>query len=103
MSEQTSCAVTVMGRQYRVSCDEDEKKDLIESARYLDEKMRILQSEIGMVGLDRLAVIAALNITHEMLQSRGATEHLGNEVKDRLTALGKKIESSLGRGDELDL
>ncbi len=103
MNDQTPCTVTIMGKEYRVSCGENEKKGLIESARYLDEKMKILKSEVGMVGSDRLAVIAALNITHEMLQSQGAAENLNDEVKSRLATLGRKIENSLNRGGALDL
>ncbi len=103
MSEQNPCTVTIMGKEYRVSCSENEKDDLLESARYLDEKMRSLKSEAGMVGSDRLAIIAALNITHEMLRSQGTIEHLNNEVKDRLAALGKRIENSLERDGKLDL
>lgn len=103
MNDQTSCVVTIMGKEYRVSCGENEKNGLLESARYLDEKMRSLQSEVGMVGADRLAIIVALNITHEMLQSQGAAEHLNNEVKNRLAALGKKIENSLNLDGKLDL
>lgn len=103
MSEQIPCTVTIMDKEYRVSCSADEEQSLIESARYLDEKMKSLKSEIGVVGADRLAVIAALNITHEMLQSQGTAEHLNNDIKNRLAALGKRIETSLGHGDELDL
>lgn len=103
MSDQIPCTVTILDKEYRVSCGENEKKGLIESARYLDEKMKSLKSEIGVVGADRLAVIAALNITHEMLQSQNTADHLNHNIKDRLAALGRKIESSLGRGDELDL
>ncbi len=103
MSDHIPCTVTILDKEYRVACGENEKKGLIESARYLDEKMRSLKSEIGVVGADRLAVIAALNITHEMLQSQGTAEHLNNDIKNRLAALGKKIETSLGHGDELDL
>ena len=103
MSEQIPCTVTIMDKEYRVSCGADEKEDLLASAQYLDSKMKALKDTIGIVGTDRLAVIAALNITHEMLQSQGAANHLNSDIKSRLAALGKKIEDSLGRGDELDL
>ena len=103
MSEQIPCTVTILDKEYRVSCGANEKDDLIASAQYLDSKMKALRDSIGIVGTDRLAVITALNITHEMLQSLGTAEHLNSDIKDRLAALGKKIEDSLGRGDELDL
>ncbi len=103
MSEQIPCTVTIMDKEYRVSCGAEEKDDLLASAQYLDSKMKSLKDSIGIVGTDRLAVIAALNIAHEMLQSQGTANHLNSEIKNRLAALGKKIEDSLGRGDELDL
>ena len=103
MSEQIPCTVMILDKEYRVSCGEHEKDDLVASAQYLDGKMKSLRDEIGVVGADRLAVITALNITHEMLQSKGTTDHLNKDIKQRLAALGKKIEDSLGHGDELDL
>ena len=103
MSDQIPCTVMILDKEYRVSCDEHEKDDLVASAQYLDGKMKTLRDNIGVVGTDRLAVITALNITHEMLQSQGTSNHLNNDIKDRLAALGKKIEDSLGHGDELDL
>jgi len=95
--------VKVLDKEYRVSCPENEKNSLLNAAQYLDQKMKTLKDSIGVVGADRLAVIAALNIAHEMLQSQGTAEHLNNDIKDRLAALGRKIENSLGHGDELDL
>ena len=64
MSEQISCTIVILDKEYRVSCGENEKDGLIASARYLDEKMKALKDNIGVVGADRLAVIAALNIAH---------------------------------------
>lgn len=97
MNQQIPCTVTILDKEYRVSCGEGEKQALLESARYLDEKMRALKGEVGMVGADRLAVIAALNITHEMLQSRDNADHLSADVVRRISALGRKIESSLAQ------
>lgn len=101
--EEIPVTVKVLEKEYRVSCPEHEKSALLNAAQYLDDKMKTLKDSIGIVGADRLAVIAALNIAHEMLQSQGTTEHLNSDIKDRLAALGKKIENSLGHGDELDL
>lgn len=101
--EEIPVTVKVLDKEYRISCPENEKSDLLSAAQYLSDKMKILKDSIGVVGADRLAVIAALNITHEMLQSQGTTEHLNNDIKTRLAALGRKIETSLGHDDELNL
>lgn len=103
MTDEIPVTVKVLEKEYRISCPEHEKSALLNAAQYLDEKMKTLKNSIGVVGIDRLAVIAALNITHEMLQSQGTTEHLNSDIKNRLAALGKKIEDSLGHGGELDL
>jgi len=103
VSDQIPCTVMILDKEYRVACNEHEKDGLLASAQYLDDKMKSLRDSIGVVGADRLAVITALNITHEMLQSQGTADHLNTDIKDRLEALGKKIEDSLGHGDELDL
>jgi cell division protein ZapA len=95
--------VTILDKEYRVSCQENEKSELIASAQYLDEKMKSLRDSAGVVGADRLAVITALNIAHEMLQAKQANEHLSKSLKNRLQALGTRIESTLSKGDELDL
>lgn len=95
MNEQIPCIVTILDKEYRVACTTGEKQGLIESARYLDEKMKSLKSQVGVVGVDRLTVITALNITYEMLQSQHTAESRNNDIKNRLTALGKKIDASL--------
>lgn len=103
MSNQIPCTVTILDKEYRISCGEHEKDGLLASAQYLDNKMKLLRNSIGVVGTDRLAVITALNITHEMLQFQSAADYLNNNIQNRLATLGKKIEDSLGHGDELDL
>ena len=103
MSHQIPCTVTILDKEYRISCSEHEKDGLLASAQYLDNKMKLLRNSIGVVGTDRLAVITALNITHEMLQFQSAADYLNNNIQNRLATLGKKIEDSLGHGDELDL
>ena len=100
---QNPCIVTILDQEYRITCTADEKADLIESARYLDKKMQALKDEIGVVGHDRLAVIAALNITHELLKAQSTTNYFNNEISNRLAALGQKIEASLGQGAKLAL
>ena len=77
MSETIPVTVTILDKEYRVSCQENEKSELIASAQYLDEKMKSLRDSAGVVGADRLAVITALNIAHEMLQAKQANMNPG--------------------------
>jgi cell division protein ZapA len=62
--------VTIFGRQYKVACSEDERAELLEAVAYLDKKMREIRDRGKVAGVDRIAVMAALNITHELLRER---------------------------------
>lgn len=103
MNEPIQCTVVILDKEYRVACEEHTKDELLASAQYLDDKMKSLRDDIGIVGLDRLAIIAALNIANEMLQSKNQADDISRDVRQRIGALGKKITDTLGPGDELDL
>ena len=68
MSEKETVAVTILDKEYLVASPEEEKRELEQSARYLDEKMREIRASGRVFGTERIAVMAALNITHELLQ-----------------------------------
>jgi cell division protein ZapA len=60
--------VQILGKEYPVSCDPDEQHELLLAARYLDEKTREIRDGGRIIGTERIAVMAALNIAHELLQ-----------------------------------
>ena len=62
--------VTIMGREFRVACPENEQQSLLVSVDYLDKKMREIRDTGKVIGIERIAIIAALNITHDLLSSR---------------------------------
>lgn len=62
--------VQILGKEYPVSCPADEQHDLLVAARYLDEKMREIRDIGRIIGTERIAVMAALNIAHELLQQK---------------------------------
>jgi cell division protein ZapA len=59
--------VTILGREYRVACKENERAELRESVKYLDRRMREIRDAGKIAGAERIAVMAALNISNEML------------------------------------
>lgn len=90
--------VHILDRDYQVSCPSEEQESLLASARYLDKQMRTIKSA-GVIGLERIAVMAALNIAHELLtEGSNAT---GN-VED-LKRLTDKISKALGGQSQLQL
>lgn len=62
--------VTVLGREYKVACAEHERDDLVEAVSYLDQRMREIRDSGKVTGIERIAVMAALNIAHELLRDR---------------------------------
>lgn len=65
-----SLQVTVMGREFRVACPENEHKELLEAVDYLNKKMDEIRDGGKVVGVERIAIMAALNIAHELLTTK---------------------------------
>lgn len=89
--------VSILGRDYQVSCPAHEREALERSARYLDEQMREIRNTGKIVGSERIAVMAALNIAHELLtldQDRGDT-------KQSIARLNERIDRVLGEVRQL--
>ncbi|MCB1615466.1 MAG: cell division protein ZapA [Pseudomonadales bacterium] len=97
MSKDT-VTVRILDRDYQVSCPSDEQESLLASARYLDQQMRSIKSA-GVIGLERIAVMAALNIAHELL-TEGST---ATSNRDDLKRLTDKISQALGGQSQLQL
>jgi len=62
--------VNVMGREFRVACPEDEQKELLEAVDYLNKKMDEIRDNGKVIGIERIAIMAALNIAHELLTTK---------------------------------
>ena len=62
--------INVMGREFRVACPEDEQKGLLEAVDYLNRKMSEIRDNGKVIGLERIAIMAALNIAHELLSTQ---------------------------------
>ncbi len=99
MSEKESATVTVriLEKEYFVSCPQDERADLLDSAEYLNKKMREIRDSGKVVGADRIAVMAALNLARELLEARGSDKVLppDNAAIERVKQLRLDIDSTL--------
>jgi cell division protein ZapA len=67
---QITLDVSVLGREYKVACREHERAELVEAVRFLDQRMREIRDAGKVSGVERIAVMAALNIAHELLRTR---------------------------------
>ncbi len=85
MSEPTTVTVCIMEKEYLIACPQEEREALQGAARHLDQKMREIRSTGKIHGLDRIAVMAALNITHESLQ-KDRTDSSRREMAERLAS-----------------
>ena len=93
--------VTILDRQYRVACPDDEREELMASVTYLDRKMREIKDSGKIAGADRVAVMAALNITHELLSAKtGAGFDLG-EYKRRMLSMNSLVDEALASQEKL--
>ena len=93
--------ITILDRQYRVACPDDEREELMASVAYLDRKMREIKDSGKIAGADRVAVMAALNITHELLSAKtGAGFDLG-EYKRRMLSMNSLVDEALASQEKL--
>lgn len=96
-------SVRILEKDYQISCPADERSALLDSAEFLNARMREIRDSGKVVGLDRIAVIAALNMAHELLRNRKSDGSLESEVGGRLRILRERVESALEKGRQLEL
>ncbi len=87
--------VQILDKDYRIGCAPGEEDALVSAARYLDASMREIRGRGSVIGADRLAVMAALNITNELLQDRKMGETTARVVRSRLHQLEDRIDQAL--------
>ena len=93
--------VVILDREFRIACPEDERAELLDAVAYLDKKMREIRDLGKVATLERTAVMAALNLAHELLATRlGAGFDMG-EFKRRMSSMQATIDASLAEQDEL--
>ena len=88
--------VTIMGRTYKVACSEEERNALLSSVAYLDRKMNEIKSAGRVASAERIAVMAALNIAHELLSSRNNASGFDIEgLRRRMAAMEATLDQAL--------
>jgi len=95
--------VKILEKEYQISCKAEERAALMDSAELLDSKMRQIRESGKVSGLDRIAVMAALNMANELLQARGHGESLETDAAVRIQAMRERVESALQHGQQLEL
>lgn len=90
-SSSNTVSVKILDKDYLVACPENEQEELTRSAAYLDAKMREIRNSGKVHGLERIAVMAALNVAHEFLQ-KDQTHSSSQEIAHRLAT---KVDEAL--------
>lgn len=104
MAEQVArVTIRILEKEYHVACPVEEQGDLLASAELLNGKMREIRDSGKVVGLDRVAVMAALNLANELLKARHQDEELKNIVNLRIKTMRERLDSALGPVKQLNL
>ena len=96
-------SIKILGKEYQVACPAEEKADLLASAELLNKKMQDIRSSGKVLGLDRVAVMAALNMANELIKRTDEDQQLKDIVDLRIKAMRERLDSALGPGQQLSL
>ena len=93
--------VTLLGRTYRVACGDGEREALMQAVAYLDGKMNEIRKSGKVMGAERIAVMAALNVAHELLSVKlGAGFDVG-QAKRRIAAIESQLDAAIAKQENL--
>ena len=101
-TEAVPVSVRILDKEYRVACPPSEQAELVESARILDQRMREIRQTGRVVGADRIAVMAALNIAHELLLLQKGHSQGEEDLAQRLHGLQQRVGEALAAQPHLD-
>ena len=101
MSEAKSLQVTIMGREFRVACPDEEQAGLLEAVDYLNKKMIEIRDAGKVIGIERIAIMAALNIAHEFLTAKPGGAFDIAEIKRRMNRMETVIDQAMSEQAKL--
>ena len=102
-ADKNAVTINVLGREFRVGCPEGEQKQLMASVDYLNRKMKEVRDTGKVVGNERIAIMAALNIAHEMMSNggKGAASSVDSaSIKRRILAMQESLDAALAADQE---
>ncbi len=96
-------SVRILDKEYQVACPASERTDLLDSAEVLNAKMLEIRDSGRVVGLDRIAVMAALNLANDLLHAQARDRILDGDLSTRIKSISDRVETVLGESRQLDL
>jgi cell division protein ZapA len=103
MTDAQPINISILDKDYKVACPPGEQSALLESAKFLDSKMREVRDTGNIMGSERIAVITALNMANDLLQTSSVDKELGQELPPRLKDLESKISRVLEQAKQLEI
>ncbi|MDH3491297.1 MAG: cell division protein ZapA [Gammaproteobacteria bacterium] len=96
-------SVRILDKEYQVACPLEERTDLLDSAEILNAKMREIRDSGRIVGLDRIAVMAALNMANDLMHAKARDQELEGGISQRLKLISDRVDHVLSDTQQLDL
>ena len=96
-------SVRILDKEYQIACPLNERTDLLDAAEILNAKMLEIRDSGRVVGLDRIAVMAALNMANDLIHSQARDRLLDGDLSGRLKIISERVENVLGSSQQLDL
>lgn len=96
-ADQDPVTIRILDKEFRIACPPQERDALLSSARYLNERMREVRDTGKVIGLDRISVMAGLNVVHELLQQKSRSEQLEGATLPRLASLQARMQQILDK------
>lgn len=104
MTEQNAqVSVRILDKEYQVACPASERTNLLDSAEILNAKMREIRDTGRIVGLDRIAVMAALNMANDLINANARDQELEGGISNRLKIISDRVDHVLSGSQQLDL
>lgn len=103
MADTIPVTVKILDKEYRIACPADEQNELLTSANLLNGRMTELHDSGKIVGTDRIAVMAALNLTHELLQNQHDMQGHDKTLSKRLDSMCTRIEEVLQETQQMEI
>ena len=103
VQEAARVSVRILEKEYFIACPHEERSALLDAAEFLNGRMREIRDSGKVVGLDRIAVMVALNLANDLLKEKSRDVKLDGEVSNRVRGLRERAETALAKSKQLEL
>ena len=95
--------VNILDKEYLISCTEEERDQLFEAVSILNSKISQVKDSGNVIGSERITVMAALNLAHELIAYKQKNQVYTSKLDDTIRRLQSKIHNALGKGEQLEI